>query len=123
MIASFTTSIQDRVAALDLDVIVERLVGRYGWTDDRARVAETQYREFLTAAADGRTMSPDPEVDEFWHQHILDTRKYHDDCLAVFGRMLHHQPQSPSATTFCLDSLCVIPPSVADEAGAPPRTS
>jgi hypothetical protein len=31
-------------------------------------------------------------VDEFWHQHILDTRAYRADCEAIFGRFLEHFP-------------------------------
>lgn len=31
-------------------------------------------------------------VDEFWHQHILDTHAYHEDCEVIFGNYLHHFP-------------------------------
>ena len=31
-------------------------------------------------------------VDEIWHQHILDTAAYRDDCDALFGRFLDHFP-------------------------------
>jgi hypothetical protein len=27
-----------------------------------------------------------------WHQHILDTRAYHEDCAAIFSGYLHHFP-------------------------------
>jgi len=33
-------------------------------------------------------------VDAFWDQHILDTRKYAEDCAAAFGHFLHHYPYS-----------------------------
>lgn len=32
------------------------------------------------------------EVDKIWHMHILDTRRYHTDCQAIFGEYLHHAP-------------------------------
>ena len=35
---------------------------------------------------------PSKEVDGFWHQHILDTRKYAEDCDTLFGFFLHHFP-------------------------------
>ncbi len=39
---------------------------------------------------------PTPEgrddLDQFWHQHILDTPKYAADCNRLFGRMIHHNP-------------------------------
>jgi hypothetical protein len=31
-------------------------------------------------------------VDEMWHQHILDTAAYRQDCEAIFGRFLDHFP-------------------------------
>lgn len=35
---------------------------------------------------------PTHYIDEFWHQHILDTLKYADDCQNLFGYFLHHYP-------------------------------
>lgn len=35
---------------------------------------------------------PHATIDKFWHQHILDTEKYADDCQYVFGYFLHHYP-------------------------------
>jgi hypothetical protein len=32
------------------------------------------------------------DVDNFWHYHILDTKKYAVDCHNVFGYFLHHFP-------------------------------
>jgi hypothetical protein len=31
-------------------------------------------------------------VDDIWHQHILDTIAYREDCDATFGRFLDHFP-------------------------------
>jgi hypothetical protein len=33
---------------------------------------------------------PTVEVDQVWHHHILDTRKYAEDCQILFGRFIHH---------------------------------
>ena len=38
------------------------------------------------------SVPPSIEIDEFWHSHILYTRKYDQDCLLIFGRYLHHYP-------------------------------
>ncbi|NJL09636.1 MAG: hypothetical protein HC908_03855, partial [Calothrix sp. SM1_7_51] len=35
---------------------------------------------------------PNKAVDQFWHQHILDTEKYYQDCQEVFGYFMHHFP-------------------------------
>lgn len=38
---------------------------------------------------------PSRSIDEFWHNHILYTKKYHYDCLQIFGDYLHHEPADP----------------------------
>ncbi len=38
------------------------------------------------------TLAPPLAADEFWHYHILDTRKYMTDCQFLFGEYLHHYP-------------------------------
>lgn len=35
---------------------------------------------------------PSKLVDRVWHAHILDTVRYHRDCLRMFGRYIHHAP-------------------------------
>lgn len=64
------------------------------WTDDVLIEAEQKYRRFLVLnLLHPHTMlSVDQEVDEYWHQHILDTAKYAQDCQLVFGYFLHHDP-------------------------------
>jgi hypothetical protein len=81
-----------RVAAIDLSPMVGQLVNYRDWTAERAAAAERRYRRFfyLKAALPDGNASPTPEVDEFWHQHIINTRAYEPDCLRVAGRFLHH---------------------------------
>jgi hypothetical protein len=40
----------------------------------------------------GGNFAPPEEVDDFWHGHILDTRRYFNDCQVIFGQYLHHFP-------------------------------
>ncbi|MEQ8370679.1 MAG: hypothetical protein RIE31_09610 [Alphaproteobacteria bacterium] len=64
------------------------------WTvAQTVRVCE-EYRKFLTLSllGDGRITAPSRNIDIIWHQHILDTEKYHADMQTVFGHMLHHFP-------------------------------
>ena len=35
---------------------------------------------------------PGRAIDEFWHNHILHTKNYFQDCHAIFGHYLHHEP-------------------------------
>jgi hypothetical protein len=37
-------------------------------------------------------------LDDLWHEHILDTQKYKEDCESVFGKFIHHNPHVPKGT-------------------------
>jgi hypothetical protein len=64
------------------------------WTDEVLAEVEQKYRRFLVLNLlhPHTTLSVDLALDEYWHQHILDTRKYAQDCERVFGYLLHHDP-------------------------------
>jgi len=66
----------------------------YGWTEEHADDIEKAYRRLLTLRAmyPALPLAPTPDIDRFWHAHILDTRKYAQDCAAIFGEFLHHNP-------------------------------
>ena len=83
------------IAALDLVPVREKVTKRNGWDEARARVLEAEYRDFLVLLAenDGRTISPwSDDLDLFWHEHILDTRRYAQDCDRIFGHLIQHDP-------------------------------
>ena len=84
------------VEELDLQPVWKQLVNRKGWEPSRANLAERRYRRFfyLLSADLGLRGVPTPEIDEFWHQHILNTRKYSLDCKNLRGSYLHHLPAS-----------------------------
>jgi hypothetical protein len=87
------------IQALDLETVKIRVmdpqVGE-GWTREYADGIERAYKTYLSMLAKYPDQAEDillsKEVDEFWHTHILQTMKYHDDCEAVFGKYLHHEP-------------------------------
>lgn len=86
-----------KLAQLDLGPIRYKLVfdaDTSPWTLERVNVAEKQYRAYLTLALmfPERSLVPSKEIDAFWHQHILDTEKYAQDCELIFGHFLHHFP-------------------------------
>ena len=60
----------------------------------RAETAKSRYKVFLTLIIrhPRESIVPLGDIDAFWHQHILDTRKYVLDCQLTFGRFLHHYP-------------------------------
>lgn len=65
-----------------------------GATEAALNEMERDYRRFLALhlAYPDTTIVPTKAIDAMWHQHILDTSAYRDDCDAIFGRFLDHFP-------------------------------
>ena len=85
------------IQALDLDPIKVKIMDREegrGWTLEQANEAERRYKQFLVLKLryPNRSIVPSKTVDQFWHQHILDTQKYAEDCQRIFGFFVHHFP-------------------------------
>src|SRR3989344_486002 len=88
-----------KIDELDLSMIKMKLClpiedeGK-GWSLDRANRCERLYKMFLKLNILYPEVSvvPTKEIDDMWHAHILDTRKYHADCQKVFGFYFHHFP-------------------------------
>jgi hypothetical protein len=92
-----TRQMIEAIEGLDLGPIKFKLMDPEegeGWSRQFVEHLETQYKRYLTLVAKypREAIAPDREVDRFWHAHILDTRKYIDDCERVFGFYLHHFP-------------------------------
>jgi hypothetical protein len=53
-----------------------------------AEIAGSHYKVFLTLIIrhPRESIVPLGDIDAFWHQHILDTRKYASDRELIFGR-------------------------------------
>jgi hypothetical protein len=93
---SFGQSMED-IAALDLSMIKLKLQDAEegpAWTAEKCDAVEVDYKRFLALkrAYHDVEIVPNKEVDLFWHQHILDTEKYAQDCELLFGNFLHHYP-------------------------------
>jgi hypothetical protein len=89
----------DEIATVDLTFIVAKTQRKQSWTDERTKLAETQYRNYLAVIryldANNQPLDvapPSQDADEIWHNHILDSFKYLNDCNKVFGFFLHHLP-------------------------------
>lgn len=87
-------TVRAKIASLDLEPIKFKLILEHGLSTEQVQLTEKWYRRFLflTYKYPDRPIVPSKEVDDFWHQHILDTRNYARDCEAVFGYFLHHFP-------------------------------
>ena len=83
---------------LDLDNIVKKTANKNGWSQEQSNDIEMKYRGFLklNQMFSGTAFAPNPEIDELWHAHILDTQKYITDCSNLFGAFLHHEPSYKS---------------------------
>ena len=90
--------VQDVLATLDVEPLLEVLCRQkpdgLGWNENRSSRAVEEYKRFLylNAAYPDQRIVPNRIVDDVWHVHILDTRKYAADCDALFGYFLHHSP-------------------------------
>jgi hypothetical protein len=64
------------------------------WTDETVADTEASYRRLLVLNLlyPSETLVVNKILDDYWHQHILDTHKYHEDCQTIFGYFLHHDP-------------------------------
>lgn len=86
---------QAAIDKIDLGPIKFKLLhGELKWPVEQIERMERLYRAFLLVLAThpDKPIVPTKAIDEFWHQHILDTRKYEQDCIAVFGHFVHHFP-------------------------------
>jgi hypothetical protein len=65
-----------------------------GWDKQQCDEAEIEYMRFLALKRTypEKEIVPNKTVDIFWHQHILDTAKYAEDCENLFGYFVHHFP-------------------------------
>lgn len=85
------------VSSIDLSPVAFNLTKREEgpkWSLSKTRTVEKWYRRFLFLIGTYRDVAivPTSDIDEFWHTHILDTRKYMADCDVLFGGYLHHFP-------------------------------
>jgi hypothetical protein len=86
------------ITALDLSYIINKMMHEtYAlprWTQEDADKCCQRYKNFLILLAKHPKVAlvPTWDIDEFWHNHILYTQRYTEDCLNIFGYYLHHHP-------------------------------
>lgn len=85
-----------KARSLDLSPIANQLMRSPGFHWNKTSVTEalTHYLAFLylVDTYPHLQLVPTQAIDEVWHQHILDTRKYEEDCQTLFGHFIHHFP-------------------------------
>ena len=83
------------IQQIDFSNIVNKMVSHKGWRRTHANLVCEMYRNYLWLCRkyDGQyQLPPSEEIDEFWHNHILDTKKYRHDCKMIFGKYYDHYP-------------------------------
>lgn len=83
------------IYSIDFSMIINKLVMRHKWLHVEATETCHQYRNYLWLLkkyGTDKALPPSEDIDEFWHQHILDTRRYQADCRVIFGKYLEHYP-------------------------------
>lgn len=78
----------------DLIPFTAKLAAECGWSRDKARRVAFEYKRFVAIAlSSGHGACPSRAVDEAWHLHLLDTRRYWGEfCSEVLQRKFHHEP-------------------------------
>lgn len=84
------------IADLDLAPIAFKACMDEGWDIEKVDRITLRYRYFLQTVRNepDTDLAPPKDIDLFWHHHILDTRKYIEDCERLFGQYIHHFPYS-----------------------------
>lgn len=79
--------------------MLERCKRRFGWDNDFASLVLASYRQFIECKRlsrdwdDTKLLAPSiPPVAQMWHQHVLDTKSYFEDCQILVGHVIHHDP-------------------------------
>lgn len=104
VMSSNEKEIWNKIESLDLSVVREKMASRKSWWWNlwaNLDKIEAEYRQFLflIATNPGETVVPwSQNLDDLWHEHILDTAKYTSECMAIFGRYIHHNPHLPVGT-------------------------
>jgi hypothetical protein len=96
-IADHLASKFETIEQLDLGPIKVKLMDKgegEGWSVEQVNILEKWYKRFLflNIKYPSASIVPNKEIDTFWHNHILDTQKYADDCQEIFGKFFHHFP-------------------------------
>lgn len=93
---------QQYLAELDLTYLVDKLSSDdyelTPWKREDAQTCVELYKRFLWLSRQYSKdkLVPTQDMDEVWHQHILNTQRYHQDCNAIFGHYFHHLPSNPN---------------------------
>lgn len=79
---------------------VQRVMKENLWTESYTLRVIEEYKRFLWLAR-SMSVAPSYEIDQVWHTHILFSEDYTSVCKKLFGKYLHHRPESKSSPKKC----------------------
>jgi hypothetical protein len=90
----YSSEIHLRLALWNTDTLCQDACHKLGLSPSQAVEAVELYKQFwvLLARYPQIPLVPPAVVDRIWHLHILDTRRYREDCLFLVGEFVDHQP-------------------------------
>lgn len=80
---------------LRLSHVLAKAAENYSWEGAQAEYAREWYVKhwYLARKYPERPLAAvSKAADRLWHQHIIDTRKYAEDCDRILGRFMNHTP-------------------------------
>jgi hypothetical protein len=80
---------------LDLSSVARKYIEKTGYSTEFTVRVEKEYKRFLEMASEGHEVVPSQQIDDFWHNHVLDTEKYRKDC-DILGVFIDHCPDDGS---------------------------
>ncbi|QEC68739.1 hypothetical protein FRZ67_16030 [Panacibacter ginsenosidivorans] len=84
------------------DTIIDMYSKKKSIPFDLSLELHQKLEDFLTTAIEkGAPISPTKEVDEVWHNLILNTKYYHEYCTQKFGKFIHHTPLNGDCKIDC----------------------
>lgn len=94
------TTLSHKVLEINLSTILNRVRCKVGMEDGMLTQAETLYRQYLELRAKhpSMTLVPPKLADYIWHEHMLSSKQYMEDCQALFGEYLHHHEEDSAQT-------------------------
>mmetsp|Transcript_12741 Transcript_12741/g.18090 ORF Transcript_12741/g.18090 Transcript_12741/m.18090 type:complete len:339 (+) Transcript_12741:68-1084(+) len=100
--------------------LVARCMRHYRWSANFARRAVVGYKLFLHLKKekqdwDGKILEPSVAVGKMWVQHVLDIRKYSEDCMLLCGHIVNYSPdgdldKSAKAARVRATKLAIVSP-------------
>jgi hypothetical protein len=84
----------NKLEELDFSMVKKKVLINEPFSGELVDTIEKWYKRFLflNYKYSNYSIVPNELIDLFWHNHILDTRKYQSDCVVLFGNFLHHFP-------------------------------